>query len=66
MKTNADSSGTSNTFLTGAILLANLDVTGLSEYAIKAAIGGAIWLTFRLCGDWLSTKLKNKKWGGKE
>ncbi len=51
----------SNHFLTGAILFANLDYSGLSAYAIKAAIGGAIWMVFKLTGDFLSYKLINRE-----
>jgi hypothetical protein len=65
MKANQASDTSSHTFLTGAILLANLDYTGLADYAIKAAIGGAIWMAFRLAGDFLSVKLKDK-WTGKK
>ena len=42
MKT--DNNNGSNIFLTGCILCANLDVAGLMDYALKAFIGGAIWL----------------------
>lgn len=51
----------SSTFLTGAILLANFDYSGMMDYAIKAAIGGAIWMTFRLTADYISMKLKTPK-----
>lgn len=51
-------SKTSNLFLTGAILLANLDFTSIEEYAIKAAIGGVIWMVFKVAGDYLHKKLK--------
>ncbi len=47
----------SNHFLTGAILFANLDYSGLSAYAMKAVIGGAIWMAFKLAGDYISYKL---------
>lgn len=57
MKT--DSTG-SNIFLTGCILLANLDFAGLLEYAIKAAIGGAVWLGFKTTADWLTERKKKK------
>jgi len=50
----------SNLFLTGAIFLANLDYAGLEEYALKAAIGGTIWLGFKLGGDYLTRKLRRK------
>ena len=55
------SEGNSNFFLTGAILFANLDASGLAEYAVKAAIGGAIWLVFKLTSDYISEKMKNNK-----
>ncbi|MCC7303086.1 MAG: hypothetical protein IT233_10635 [Bacteroidia bacterium] len=57
----AGSDSTSNFFLTGAILLANLDASGLAEYAVKAAVGGAIWLVFKITSDYLSERIKNKK-----
>jgi hypothetical protein len=55
----SDSSGT-NIFLTGAILFANLDYSGLGEYALKAAIGGIVWMGFKLASDYLSEKIKRK------
>ncbi|MEP7374716.1 MAG: hypothetical protein ABI675_15075 [Chitinophagaceae bacterium] len=58
MKT--DSVG-SNIFLTGCILLANLDFAGLLEYAIKAAIGGGIWLGYKVTADWIAEKKKKKQ-----
>lgn len=62
MKTNVAPTDTaSSTFLTGAILFANVDYSGLGGYAIKAAIGGAIWMIFKLAGDYLSNKLLNRK-----
>ncbi len=62
MKTNhtVNDSG-SHTFLTGAILFANLDYSGFAGYAIKAVIGGAIWMGFKLAGDYLSHRLINRK-----
>jgi hypothetical protein len=59
--TTTSSDGSSNFFLTGAILFANLDASGLAEYAVKAAIGGAIWLVFKITSDYLTEKVKNKK-----
>jgi hypothetical protein len=62
MKQNvATPDSTSQTFLTGAILFANLDYSGLGGYAIKAAIGGAIWMVFKLAGDYISEKILNRK-----
>jgi len=57
-KTHTDSS--SHMFLTGAILLANLDYTGLLDYALKAVIGGVIWMGFKLGADYLSNKIRKK------
>lgn len=50
----------SNLFLTGAILFANLDFPSLEEYALKAAIGGMIWMVFKLAGEYFTDKIKNK------
>lgn len=54
--TNQDSS--TNIFLTGAILLANMDYSGLGDYAVKAAIGGLVWMAFKLTADYISEKIK--------
>lgn len=51
----------SHTLLTGAILFANLDYSGLAGYAIKAAIGGAIWMCFKLAGDYFSQRIANRR-----
>jgi hypothetical protein len=62
MKSNSVTTDTaSSTFLTGTILFANLDYSGLAGYALKAAIGGAVWMVFKLAGDYLSEKLLNRK-----
>lgn len=58
--------GATSTILTGAILFANLNPTGLCDYAVKAAIGGLIWLGFKLAGDYFSLKLKDKWLNGKK
>jgi hypothetical protein len=50
-----------NVFLTGAILLANMDSSGLADYALKAAVGGALWMGFKLGADYLAEFIKNKK-----
>jgi hypothetical protein len=59
MKTNNDAG--SNIYLTGIILLANLDFAGLADYAIKALIGGAIWLGYKMTSDYLERKRKDKQ-----
>lgn len=46
-------------FLTGFILLANLDFTGMLEYGLKAIIGGGIWLAFKLTADRIDRNRKN-------
>ncbi len=62
MKTHTAPTDTaSSTFLTGAILFANVDYSGLGGYAVKAAIGGAIWMIFKLAGDYLSERLLERK-----
>jgi hypothetical protein len=50
----------SNLFLTGTILLANMDVSGLTDYAVKALIGGAIWMCFKIAGDFIGERMKKK------
>lgn len=54
-------STSSSVLLTGCILLANLDVTGLVDYAIKAGIGGAIWLGYKIVADYIERKRAAKK-----
>jgi len=53
-----DHSTSSNVFLTGFILLANLDFAGLADYALKALIGGAVWLGYKATADYLERKRK--------
>lgn len=59
MKT--DNNNGSNIFLTGCILLANLDFAGLLDYALKALIGGAIWLGYKVTADYIDRKRKKVK-----
>jgi hypothetical protein len=52
MDTKTSTGDTASTiFLTGSIFLANLDFTGLFDYALKAAIGGFMWLVFKMIAD---------------
>ncbi len=51
----------SSVLLTGCILLANLDFTGLLDYAIKALIGGAIWLGYKVSADYIDRKRNTRK-----
>lgn len=59
LKTTTQDSST-NIFLTGAILLANMDYSGLGDYAIKAAIGGVVWMAFKLTADYIGEKIKRR------
>jgi len=56
-ETQQTSDSNSNLFLTGSILLANLDYSGLTDYAVKALVGGVIWMAFKVAGDWISKKI---------
>lgn len=56
-----DTSNSSSLFLTGTILLANMDYTGLMDYAIKALVGGAIWMGYKIAGDFFSNRVNKKK-----
>lgn len=60
-KSQSTDSSSSSLFLTGTILLANMDYTGLMDYAIKALVGGAIWMAYKIGGDFLSNKMNRKK-----
>jgi hypothetical protein len=61
METKTTSETTSSSILlTGVVFLANLDFVGLLDYALKAGIGGAIWLGFKLTADYLERKRKSK------
>lgn len=62
MKTQTTSdTSSSSLFLTGTILLANMDYTGLLDYAIKAVVGGAIWMIYKVAGDYISSRTNKKK-----
>jgi hypothetical protein len=59
---NKQSPSTSNNvLLTGFVFLANLDFTGFIDYAIKAVIGGGIWLGFKITADYLDRKRNKAK-----
>jgi hypothetical protein len=61
MKVNQNSNDSiSNMYLTGTILLANIDYTGLADYAIKAVVGGVIWMVFKVAGDYISERITKK------
>ena len=50
----------SNVLLTGTILLANADGEGLLTYLVKAAVGGAVWLGYKIAADYIDRKRKPK------
>lgn len=50
----------SNVMLTGTILLANVDVSDLLNYGLKALIGGAIWLGYKVTAEYIDRKTKTK------
>lgn len=56
-KTHHESSS-SNILLTGCIFLANIDFAGLFDYALKAVIGGGIWLAYKVSADYIERKRK--------
>lgn len=58
---HGQSSGTV-VFLLGAIfnILANTEFSNLLDYALKALIGGFIWLLFKLVSDYISARIKGK------
>ena len=60
-KTQSADTSSSSLFLTGTILLANMDYTGLADYAIKAVVGGAIWMLYKIGGDYFSNKMNGNK-----
>lgn len=51
---------TSNLFLYGAIMFANIDYVGIADYVIKAVLGGAVWFGFKLLQDYFSVKVRLK------
>lgn len=53
-------STSSNIFLTGTILLANLDFSGLLDYGFRTLIGGVIWIGCKLTMDYIERKRKAK------
>ncbi|MFZ5554580.1 MAG: hypothetical protein ACOZCO_15780 [Bacteroidota bacterium] len=59
--TNQDTGNNhSSLLLYGAVMLANIDYAGVADYALKAFVGGTIWLGFKLAADYLSQKIKRK------
>lgn len=65
MNTTQGNYGSGNTvaFLFGAVfnLLANTDFSSLTDYSVKAVIGGVFMMLFKLLSDYISKKLFSKK-----
>lgn len=62
MKTHTDGGvAFTSTLLTASILLAQIDMHGLFDYALKAGIGGAIWLGYKLAADRIDRYKKSKE-----
>ena len=58
---NKHSDTGSSVYLTGCILFANLDFAGLFDYAVKALIGGGIWLAYKVTADYIERKRSKTK-----
>jgi hypothetical protein len=50
--------------LTVCIWYANIDFIGLTDYAVKAIIGGIIWFGFKLASEYFANWIKNRKTKG--
>jgi hypothetical protein len=50
-------------FFYGAIfnIIANVESVSFGEYAIKAVIGGLVWIAFKLLGDWMAHRFNIHK-----
>lgn len=60
IKHTGTTDGTGNMLLTASILFANIDYSSLMDYAIKAIVGGAIWMAFKVGGEYFSDKIRKK------
>ena len=58
---NTYSDSTASLVLYGAIQIAKIDYTGVWDYAVKALIGGVIWLGFKLAADYINNKMRKGK-----
>lgn len=47
--------------LTGTLLLAGIDVSGLLDYGLKALVGGGIWLAYKMIADSIDRRKRNSK-----
>jgi hypothetical protein len=63
MKSEVANDSSGNLYFAGSLLLAFIDGTGIGEYALKTAIGGAIWLAYRIIDRKLERGRERKKSG---
>jgi len=54
------SDSSSNLFLYGAIMFANIDYVGVLDYVVKAILGGGVWFGFRLLQDYYSVRVRER------
>ena len=52
--------GTGSMLLTASLLFANMDYSSLADYAIKAVVGGAIWMAFKIGAEYFIERMKKK------
>ena len=64
MKPEHAGSHFSNVLLTASVLLAQVDFNGMLDYALKASLGGAIWLGYKLIADLIDKKKKQNTTNG--
>lgn len=50
----------SSVFLYFIVMFANIDYTGIIDYGIKALVGSVIWFVFKLLGEYLLLKFREK------
>lgn len=58
---NSGSDLTGNLILTANMVLANMDFADYADYAIKAIIGGVVWMGFKMAGEYFSERFKKDK-----
>jgi hypothetical protein len=66
MNTTQHHTGSNTTvFLLGAIfnIFASTEWSSLADYALKAVVGGIIWMGFKLIGDYISHRFIGRKNG---
>lgn len=61
MDNKQSGSSSSNLLLTGYVFLANIDIAGLMDYAVKALVGGGIWLGYKMVADYMDRKRNGAK-----